>query len=396
MIIKKFKNYWIGNLGLQDLFIQALFVFFASNMTTQKLRILFLTYQGDMAGSTNSIAYLAKGLARRGHHVSIGIRKESLLWQLLEGSAVNRIPMTFSGKFDLGNWKNIRDAVKENDIQLINAQSSHDRYTSIFANWWYKLGVKIIHTRRQMPMSMGGPIQLYLYNKKTDGVVAVGGQVKEGLVQLGVKADHIEVIHNGTPREKYKNLDQPYIDSLRVRFNITEGDFVMGCVSRPKNQEQIFKALKLIEHPIKVIFCGLKKEEPYLSHMAEFKADHQIYFEGDVPGDKVLNYFKVFDIKILASTMEGLSQSLLESMALGVPVTATAFAGNLDLIVDEENGLLFKDGDIRKIADNIERLRTDEVLRNSLREQGLVTAYETYSIENTINNYEAYFADLID
>ncbi len=364
-------------------------------MSTGKLRILFLTYQGDMAGSTNSIAYLARGLAERGHHVSIGIRKESLLWKLLEGTKVNRVAMTFKGKFDFANWKQIRDVVREQKIQLINPQSSHDRYTSIFANWRYKLGVKIVHTRRQMPMSLGGPLQLYLYNKKTDGVVAVGGEVKKGLVKLGIRDSHIKVIHNGTPKEKYEDLDSDYIAALRARFEISADDFVMGCVSRPKNQEQIFEALKLIDRPVKAIFCGLKKEEPFVSHMAEFKTDHKIYFEGDIPGDKVLNYFKVFDIKILASTMEGLSQSLLEAMALGVPVTATAFAGNLDLIRDGKNGLFFNDGDIEKIASNIERLRDDKVLRESLKAQGLITAYETYSIENTISHYEAYFAGLI-
>ena len=364
-------------------------------MTQRKLRILFLTYQGGMAGSTHSITYLSKGLAQRGHHVSIGLKKESLLWELLEGSSVNRIPMTFKGKLDFTNWKQIRDAVRDHNIQLINAQSGYDRYTSIFANWRYRLRVKIIHTRRQMPMSAGGPLQLLLYNKHTDGVVAVGGQVKEGLVKLGIKEDHIKVIHNGTPKEKYEKLDHGYISELNAKFDIQPGDFVLGCVSRPKKQEQIFEALKLLDHPIKVIFCGLKEEEPYTSHMAEFKVPHQIYFEGKVSGDKVLNYFKVFDMKILASTMEGLSQSLLEAMALGVPVSGTAFAGNLDLIKDEENGLLFEDGDVRKIADNIERLRTDENLRNSLKAQGLISAYETYSIENTISNYEAYFADII-
>lgn len=364
-------------------------------MTTEKLRILFLTYQGDMAGSTNSIAYLARGLAERGHQVSIGIRKESLLWKLLENTKVNRVAMTFKGKFDFDNWKQIRGVVREHKIQLINAQSSHDRYTSIFANWRYKLGVKIVHTRRQMPMSVGGPLQLYLYNKKTAGIVAVGGEVKKGLVKLGIKEDQIKVIHNGTPKEKYENLDYSYIDSLKAKFDIAEDDFVIGCVSRLKNQEQIFEALKLIDRPVKAIFCGLKKDEPFVSHMAEFKTNHQIYFEGDIPGDKVLNYFKIFNIKILASTMEGLSQSLLEAMALGVPVTATAYAGNLDLIKDGENGLFFEDGDIRQIASNIERLRDDNALRDSLRNQGLITAYETYSIENTISNYEAYFAGLI-
>lgn len=378
------------------MFILALFLFFARQMSTKPLRILFLTYQGDMAGSTNSIAYLAKGLAQRGHAVYMGIRKESLLWTLLENTPVQRIAMTFGGKFDFGNWKQIREVVRQHDIQLINAQSSHDRYTSIFANWRYKLNTRIVHTRRQMPMSMGGPLQLYLYNKKTSGVVAVSQQVKDGLVKLGIEEEHVKVIHNGTPKEKYDHLDTELIEKLKARFNIKPGDFVLGCVSRLKNQEQIFEALKRIDSPLKAIFCGLKKEESFVSHMSEFRADHEVFFEGDIPGDQILNYFKLFDIKVLASTMEGLSQSLLEAMALEVPVMATAFAGNLDLIQDGKNGLHFEDGNIDQIVNCINTLREDAALRAKLAKAGKTTALDTYSIERTIDNYESYFRSLID
>ena len=47
------------------------------------MNILFLTYQGDIAGSTNSISYLAKGLASIGHNVYVGCRRESLLYSML-------------------------------------------------------------------------------------------------------------------------------------------------------------------------------------------------------------------------------------------------------------------------------------------------------------------------
>lgn len=359
------------------------------------LRILFLTYQGDMAGSTNSIAYLARGLAERGHHVVIGIRRESLLWTLLEDSPVHRAAMKFKGKFDFHNWRQIRDIVNKHQIQVINAQSSHDRYTSIFANWRYKLGVKVVHTRRQMPASTGGPLQLYLYNKRTAGIVAVSHQVKDELVKLGIKAPHVEVIHNGTPRDKYEQVDEQKVLALRQKFGITEDDFVVGCISRPKSQEQIFEALKLIEKPLKVIFGGLKRVEPYASLAAAVEERHTLFFEGDIPGDEVLNYYKLFDIKVLASTMEGLSQSLLEAMALGAPVIATAFAGNLDLIQDGENGLLFENGDVQRLAQNIETLREDAGLRLKLVEAGYHTAFETYNIENTISHYEQYFTQLV-
>lgn len=361
----------------------------------KKLSILFLTYQGDVAGSTNSIAYLARGLAEKGHDIYVGIRKESLLWELLEGTKVNRIAMTFTGKFDFKNWRQIRDVVKAHEIQLINAQSSHDRYTSIFANWRYGLNVKIVHTRRQMPLSAGGPLQLYLYNKRTDGIVAVGQEVKQGLVQLGMKPNHIKVIHNGTPTSKYDHIDYAKVEALKKKFDIKDSDFVLGCVSRIKNQLQIIKALKLIKEPLTVIFCGIEPTPEMSTLIKEYQVKHVIYFEGQVESSEVLNYYKLFDAKILASTMEGLSQSLLESMALEVPVTATAFAGNLDLIQDGENGLLFADNDITQIAKNILELKNNDTLRRQLLANGKHTALVTFNIENTISNYEQYFSGLI-
>ena len=349
-----------------------------------------------MAGSTNSIAYLAKGLAAKGHRVVAGIRRESLLWNLLEGSSVHRVAMDFRGKFDFHNWRQIRNTVKEHDIRVINAQSSHDRYTSIFANWRYKLGCHVVHTRRQMPASIGDPLQLYLYNKKTTGIVAVSHQVKEKLVKLGIKEAHVAVIHNGTPREKYEQLEEQKLSALMHKFGITEEDFVVGCISRPKGQRQIFEALKLIERPLKVIFGGLKRDEPYASLAAEVESRHQIFFEGDIPGSEVLNYYKLFDLKVLASTTEGLSQSLLEAMSLRVPIIATACGGNLDLIQDGENGLLFKDGDVEKLAQNIENLRDHPHLRSKLIEAGFHTAFETHNIENTVSNYEKYFWGMLN
>ena len=359
------------------------------------LRILFLTYQGDMAGSTNSIAYLAKGLAERGHDVFLGIRKESLLWELVEGSKVHRVPMTFKGKFDFKNWRQIRDVVKEHKIQLINAQSSHDRYTSIFANKRYRLGVKVVHTRRQMPMSMGGPVQLYIYNQLTDGIVAVSQQVKDGLVKLGIRSSQIEVIHNGTPIEKYQHIDGQKVESLKRKFEIAPNDFVLGCVSRIKNQIQVIKALKLVDEPLKMIFCGIEATEEMKEIISSYQTPHQLYFEGHVEGGEILPYYKIFDADILASTMEGLSQSLLEAMALETPVIATAYAGNLDLIEDGKNGLLFEDGNIEKIAELIQTVRDNEDLRKTLIENGKVTALQKFNIENTISFYEEYFYKII-
>jgi glycosyltransferase involved in cell wall biosynthesis len=120
-----------------------------------------------------------------------------------------------------------------------------------------------------------------------------------------------------------------------------------------------------------------------------------VFFEGEVNSADVLSYYPIFSIKVLASNMEGLSQSLLEAMALGIPVIATNAAGNPDLVQHELNGLLFGDGDIEALSAAIIRLKSDPNFAKILRNQGKKTALETFSLQNTILGYEEYFHQLL-
>ncbi|MFA0962557.1 glycosyltransferase family 4 protein [Roseivirga sp. BDSF3-8] len=360
------------------------------------MNILFLTYQGGIAGSTQSIYFLANGLAERGHTILVGCPESSMLYRLLENSAARRVPMTFKGKLDGANMRQIADLTKRYRIELINAQSSRDRYTSMFAKWRYKLPVRVVHTRRQIPKSAGGYLQNVLYHKGTDAVVAVSNGVKKALAGPGMPADHIKVIYNGTPREKYSHYDTGLTQELADTYGITADTPVIGCVSRKKHQDQLLRAIGMLEKKVTAFFIGVDITPEYREIMNHYKVPHTIHFCGRVPADKVLSYYPLFRLNVLPSTIEGLSQSLLESMAMGVPVIATRAAGNPDLIRHEENGLMFGHGNIRELSEQIKQVLEDEGLRSKLIENGYRTALEEFSIENTISNYENFFKTLIE
>jgi len=110
---------------------------------------------------------------------------------------------------------------------------------------------------------------------------------------------------------------------------------------------------------------------------------------------EVLPYYGLFNVKVLASASEGMSQSLLEAMYLKVPVIATAAAGNLDLIDEGRNGLLFQDGDVKSLASLIKQIREDEPLCELLSKEGYQTASLGFSIENTLDGYEKLFSELL-
>lgn len=327
----------------------------------------------------------------------LGCRTESSLYpQLLAGSQVQLLAMPFSGKFDKKTLRLIRDAVHTYQIQLINAQSSKDRYLSMFARWLYRLPVKVVHTRRQTPASVGGFLQSYLYTKGTDKIVAVSGGVKKELVTLGLPPSHIEVIYNGTPRQKFEQADLSSVPSLRQQYGIQEQDFVIGCVSRRKKQEQLLLALHYIEAPVKVILVGIE-DAPDLQQLRQgYPVAHQVFFTGTLPNAEVLAHYPLFDVHVLCSTTEGLSQSLLEAMAMEVAVVATRASGNDELIEDGKSGLLFEDRSPEQLAKTIVSLKDQPLKRKALALAGKQRALRTFSIENTILNYETFFLRLIN
>ena len=360
------------------------------------MNILLLTYQGDIAGSTNSIVYLATGLQGLGHTVYVGCRKESLLYTMLSGTSVQVIPMTFNGRFDFKNARQIATVVREKNIHIVNAQSTYDRYTTVLAKYLFGSKAKIIHTRRQVSRSMGGFFQNLFYYRGTDHVVAVSEGVKVSLMQGGIPAEHIKVIHNGTPVDKYQKLDERNVQLLKKKFDIRENDFIIGCVSRMKNQYQIIEALRYIEFPVKVIFVGIDRQEKFDNFLSVNHLPHVLYYEGIVSGEDVLNYYPVFNVKILASIQEGLSQAILESMALGTPVIATNYSGNPEIIQDGENGFLFEDGDSMELSNKILALRNNDEIRGKIIKNARKTALEDFSIEKTVKNYDTFFREMVN
>jgi glycosyltransferase involved in cell wall biosynthesis len=94
------------------------------------------------------------------------------------------------------------------------------------------------------------------------------------------------------------------------------------------------------------------------------------------------------DIFVLPSREEGFSNALLEAMAVGLPVIATAVGGNLDAIVDNESGMLTPSGNPRELAAAILRLANDANLRRHFAAQARLRAQKYFSFEACVRQYE--------
>ena len=89
-------------------------------------------------------------------------------------------------------------------------------------------------------------------------------------------------------------------------------------------------------------------------------------FLGAGTRDDVVRLFRAADAALLTSAWENLPHTLLEALAVGTPVIATAVGGVPEVVRDGENGLLVPPGDVEAIAAAIERLLGDASLRAAL------------------------------
>src|SRR6185503_5029245 len=97
---------------------------------------------------------------------------------------------------------------------------------------------------------------------------------------------------------------------------------------------------------------------------------------------------------VLSSTSEGLSNTIQEAMATGLPVVATNVGGADELVVDGQTGILTPAGDDRSMADALVALARDEARRTALGQRGAERARTHFGIERMFREYEEMYLTL--
>jgi glycosyltransferase involved in cell wall biosynthesis len=109
---------------------------------------------------------------------------------------------------------------------------------------------------------------------------------------------------------------------------------------------------------------------------------------GPLSRDGVLELFHAADGTVLSSGWENFPHSVVESLAVGTPVVATAVGGVAEVVHDGENGLLVPPGDPAALAAAIERFAGDEELRRRLR-AAAAPSVESYGVAAVFADLEA-------
>ena len=347
-----------------------------------RIRVMQVVHQGGGAGSVSSTLHLSLGLQRTGVEVAFVCPPGSEVEALAAGGGLTVVPLALDAGARRANAAALADVIERHRPDLVNSQSARDRAALTWLRLTGRLRVPLVLTRRQMPRTF--VVENWLASRAADRVVAVSEAVARALRRRGTPAGRLTVIYNGLILER---VNRPVSDRAvfewRDRIGWNPGQRTIGIVARPKDQRVVLESLRLVRTPVRLVLAGLDPAGPLGASAGTVAAPHAVVCVPYRPD--VVPLYRLLEIALLPSRMEGFSQSLLEAMALSKPVIASAAGGNLELVTDGTDGLLVPPLDPGAWASAIDRLLGEADLAVRLGAAARRTARERFSLERTVS-----------
>jgi sugar transferase (PEP-CTERM/EpsH1 system associated) len=219
--------------------------------------------------------------------------------------------------------------------------------------------------------------------------------------QLEMKPDRFDVIPNGVDVKQFC----PHLEAraqIRARLAVTPNTIVVGTVGRldpVKDHITLLRAADLALKKgvdLKLVLVGegpqraaLENQLSQTPHLAR-----KTVLTGELKN--VADWLNSFDIFVLPSVSEGMSNTLLEAMAVGVAPIATAVGGNREVVEHERSGLLVPPGGAEKISDFIVQLAGAPEWLQALGRNARERIETRFSIERMVNRYDEMYSELMN
>ena len=207
--------------------------------------------------------------------------------------------------------------------------------------------------------------------------------------KCGFRATHLQTIYNGLEFSQESSVHR----SRAIESVITV--ICVGRLVKLKNVDLVIDAVaELAENfPIKLRILGEGPELDSLQQHAKKAGPGVIRFEG-VQGN-VDQWLADSDVFVQFSSTEGLSRSVLEAVATGLPVVVSDVGGNREMVQDNFNGFLVSSNDLAGLKHSLKKLFASRELRERFGQAGVAIARRTFSRETCNNAYVELYEQLI-
>jgi glycosyltransferase involved in cell wall biosynthesis len=196
-------------------------------------------------------------------------------------------------------------------------------------------------------------------------ILCPSGWLRELVLSWGIPPGRVSVLPNPAPSLP----ELPPRDELRREFGLNGATLAFaGRITAQKSLGVALDALRRTDG-IELVIAGEGDErEPLERRARELGLADRVRFIGPQPRERVVRLFRAADAAILSSSWENFPHTVVEALAAGTPVLATATGGVAEVVRDGDNGLLVAPGDAEALADAVRRFFEDADLRERLRD----------------------------
>lgn len=189
---------------------------------------------------------------------------------------------------------------------------------------------------------------------------------------------NIKVLYNPT---KVKKINDRSSNEVNVLF--------MGRIGKRKGAYDILEAARLIENKqVKINMYG-DGEIDELSELAQKNGlNDKLNIPGWIKGQEIEKAYRNSDIFILPSYNEGLPMSVLEAMSYGLPIVSTPVGGTAEAVDDGINGYLIQPGDYKALAEKIDFLAGNKLIRDKMSQESHFIAGERFDVKVIVKQLE--------
>lgn len=374
--------------------------------SADRIRLLTLVTNFKIGGTERQVANIALGIdpLRFDLHLAC-MRNFGELSRELESLPVPR------PEFDIGSlysartcWQGFRMLryVRKNRIQIVH---SYGFYPNVFTVAAARLAGKaiVIASIRDLGDDLT-PRQRNLQRavcRWADCILVNAEAIRQRLISEGYRPDNIVVIRNGIMLSRFDEARSAR-EARNVRRELglpaSCPIVVVFCrLNQMKGVDYFLQAAAIVarQHPdVRFLIAGDGAHKYQLEREAAEigLADRAVFtgFRCDVPA-----LLAEASLSVLPSLSEGLSNSLLESMAARVPAIAARVGGNPEVIEHEATGLLVAPRDSAALAGAMIRLLENPELAMRFGEAGRRRVEEHFSVERVVRDTERLYRDLI-
>lgn len=345
--------------------------------------------------SDRSECALLKALGNRGHAVTFIAEDTDPALGEIERAGVRVHTADMRHRFDRRTIRHLREIFfREERYDLIYATGSRTLSNALLATRGSPVPF-VTYRGTLSRVSYLNPVnRLIQLNRRVRRIIVNSAAVRKVLIDCGVQPHRIAVVHKGHALEWYANVHA----IRREDSGIPANRFLVGCMAnfRPeKGGRTLLEALARIprELPIHLVLVGDIRDPQIERTVRRLDLQHRITIAGHRPN--ALDWIASFDVSVMPSKRESMSRSIVESIAIGIPVIVTRVGGMPELVLDGHTGIVVEpDNPAELAAAIVEAWRNPERMQ-AYAEAGRRHLAEHYSVEGYVREMEQALAAVL-